>query len=182
MILTDNKNLAETCRSLRNLCFQENKRFIHERLGWNLRMTNIQAALGLAQLEKLEQFIQKKKDIGYQYTKLLKNTPCIQLPLIRNDFAENIYWVYGIVLNVKKKIDAKTIIKRLSNSQIGSRPFFCPMHQQPVLKRMGLFYNQSYPIAEKIYKYGFYLPSGIALKNHEIKQVVKNLNEIIYKI
>jgi perosamine synthetase len=181
MILTDNKNLAETCRSLRNLCFQENKRFVHERLGWNLRMTNIQAALGLAQLEKLEQFIQKKRDIGYQYTKLLQNISCIQLPLIRTDFAENIYWVYGIVLD-KKKIGAKKIIKKLSNAQIGSRPFFCPMHLQPVLKRMGLFNNQNYPTAEKIYKYGLYLPSGIGLTDHEIKHVANNVKEIISKI
>lgn len=177
MILTDNKNLAETCRSLRNLCFQENKRFVHERLGWNLRMTNIQAALGLAQLEKLEQFIQKKRDIGYQYTKLLKTIPCIQLPLIRTNFAENIYWIYGIVL--KKKIDAKIIIKKLSNVQIGSRPFFCPMHQQPVLKKMGLFYDQKYPVAEKLYKYGFYIPSGLSLESTQINSVAKNIKLIL---
>jgi perosamine synthetase len=179
MILTDNKNLAETCRSLRNLCFQENKRFVHQRLGWNLRMTNLQAALGLAQLEKLEQFIQKKRNTGCQYTKLLKNIPCIQLPLIRTAFAENIYWTYGIVLDKKKKIDAKTIIKKLSKAQIGSRPFFCPMHQQPVLKRMGLFYNQNYPVAEKLYKYGFYVPSGLSLESKQINSVAKKIKLIL---
>jgi perosamine synthetase len=182
MILTDNKNLAETCRSLRNLCFQENKRFAHERLGWNLRMTNIQAALGLAQLEKLEQFIQKKRDIGYQYTKLLKDTSCIQLPLIRTGFAENIYWVFGIVLDLKKKINAEIIIKKLSQAGIGARPFFCPMHQQPVLKKMGFFSNQKYPVAERMYKYGLYIPSGLSLKKSQIDRVGKNIKLIIKNI
>jgi perosamine synthetase len=82
----------------------------------------------------------------------------------------------------KKKIDAETIIKKLSNAQIGSRPFFCPMHQQPVLKRMGLFYNQSYPVAEKLYKYGFYIPSGLSLESPQIDSVAKNIKLILNNI
>jgi perosamine synthetase len=179
MILTDNKNLAEKCRSLRNLCFQPNKRFVHEHLGWNLRMSNIQAALGLAQLEKLQLFIKKKRNIGNQYNQLLKNMNCIQTPLRRTDFAENIYWVYGVILNNKKNIYSKSIIKKLSKFGIGARPFFCPMHQQPVFKKMGLFLNQSYPVAEKMYKYGFYVPSGLSLKKPQIERVVKKLRSIL---
>jgi perosamine synthetase len=179
MILTDNKNLAETCRSLRNLCFQENKRFVHERLGWNLRMTNIQAALGLAQLEKLEQFIQKKRDIGYQYTKLLKNIPCMQLPLIRTNFAENIYWVYGLLLDNSVAFDAKEAMFRLAKLGVGCRPFFCPMHQQPVLKKMGFFEGESYPIAEHLYQRGFYVPSGLALEDSQITDVCDKLFEML---
>ena len=182
MVLTDDKNLAETCRSLRNLCFQKNKRFVHERLGWNLRMSNIQAALGLAQIEKIDLFIQKKRDIGYQYNKLLKNIPYIQLPLKRTDFAENIYWVFGIVLDKKYQISAETIMQKLSDVGIGTRPFFCPMHQQPILKRMGLFSNQNFPVADKIYKYGFYLPSGLKLKEAEIDKVTKKLKFIFKNI
>jgi len=73
MIVTDDDVLAETCRSLRNLCFQPQKRFVHERLGWNLRMTNLQAALGLAQLERLDEFVARKRAMGERYTELLKS-------------------------------------------------------------------------------------------------------------
>lgn len=182
MILTNNKNLAETCISLRNLCFQKNKRFVHERLGWNVRMSNVQAAIGLAQIEKLEFFINKKRNIGNQYNKLLNNTPLIQIPLTRTSFAENIYWVYGIVLESKKKISAENIMNKLLDAGIGTRPFFCPMHKQPVFKRMGLFLNQSFPVSEKIYKYGFYLPSGLSLKKSNIDKVTKNLKLILKNI
>ena len=73
MVLTDDDRIAEKCRSLRNLCFQKNKRFIHEELGWNFRMTNIQAALGLAQIERLDEFIKIKRIMGQKYTKILKS-------------------------------------------------------------------------------------------------------------
>jgi perosamine synthetase len=171
MIVTDDDELAETCRSLRNLCFQHKKRFVHERLGWNLRMTNMQAALGLAQLERLDEFVQKKKLIGRRYTKMLHGLTEVQLPLDRTDYAENIYWVYGLVLDEKIDFDAHHIMKRLSCKFICTRPFFCPMHLQPALIKMGLFNNESYPVAEHIYKNGFYLPSGLALRDEQIESV-----------
>ena len=87
MILTDDDDLAEICRSLRNLCFQPAKRFAHERLGWNLRMTNLQAALGLAQLERLDEFVARKRAMGARYTELLKELPGVQLPLAKTEYA-----------------------------------------------------------------------------------------------
>lgn len=78
MILTDDDELAETCRSLRNLCFQANKRFVHERLGWNLRMTNMQAALGVAQLERLDEFVLRKREMGKRYTEMLSDCRGVQ--------------------------------------------------------------------------------------------------------
>jgi perosamine synthetase len=99
MIVTNDKQLADDCRSLRNLCFQPKKRFVHERLGWNYRMTNIQAALGLAQLERLDEFVQIKRSIGKKYSQGLRVLNEVQLPLEKTDYAENIYWVFGLVLN-----------------------------------------------------------------------------------
>jgi len=95
MIVTDDDILAKKCRSLRNLCFQDNKRFVHEELGWNFRMTNIQAALGLAQLERLDEFVLIKRNMGRKYTALLGGLENIQLPLERTNYSKNIYWVYG---------------------------------------------------------------------------------------
>lgn len=179
MILTDDDELAETCRSLRNLCFQPNKRFIHERLGWNMRMTNMQAALGLAQLERLDEFVERKRNMGALYTELLKNVPGIQLPLAGTSYAKNIYWVYSISLNESINISAKEVMDRLEKMGIGTRPFFYPMHQQPVLRKLGLFKEEFLPVAEKMYQRGFYLPSGLAIDKWEIETVVEKFKKLI---
>jgi perosamine synthetase len=164
MIVTDDDELAETCRSLRNLCFQPQRRFVHERLGWNLRMTNMQAALGLAQLERLDEFVERKRAMGMRYTELLKDLTFIQLPLAKTDYADNIYWVYGLVLHDDVPFDAQEAMRRLAQGGIGTRPFFWPMHEQPVFRKMGLFGGDSYPVAERLARRGLYLPSGMALE------------------
>jgi perosamine synthetase len=179
MILTDDEKLAESCRQLRNLCFQPSKRFVHERLGWNLRMTNMQAALGLAQLERLDEFILRKRNMGLLYTELLVNVPSLQLPLTRTKYSENIYWVYGLVLNESTGISIDRAMKWLSDNGVGTRPFFYPMHKQPVLTKMGLFKGQSFPVSERLYERGFYIPSGLALTKEQIYNVVERVIDMI---
>lgn len=179
MIVTDDEKLAERCRSLRNLCFIPEKRFIHYDLGWNLRMTNLQAAVGLAQLEQLDKFVERKRKMGTLYTKLLSGIPDIQLPLARNEFAENIYWVYGIVLSDKIPFDAEEAMRKLDERKIGTRPFFYPMHQQPVFHKMGLFLNEKYPVSEMLSQRGFYIPSGLALNNEQIIIAANQVKEIL---
>jgi perosamine synthetase len=179
MIVTNNDTLGEECRSLRNLCFQPERRFVHERLGWNLRMTNMQAALGLAQLERLDEFVKRKRFMGRLYNELLAETRGIQLPLNVTENAENIYWVYGVVLGDEVDFDAAEVMRRLAAKHVGSRPFFWPMHEQPVLKRMGLFNGEEYPVAERIARRGFYLPSGLALTQEQIHKSAQALKEIL---
>jgi perosamine synthetase len=171
MILTDNPELAERCRSLRNLCFQK-KRFVHEELGWNLRMSNLQAAVGVAQLERLDEFVERKRTIGRRYNELLRDVPAIQLPLANTDYAENIYWVYGIVLDESVSFDAEEAMKRLAAMGIGTRPFFWPMHEQPVFRKMGLFEGVRCPVAERLARQGFYVPSGLGLSTNQLGFVV----------
>lgn len=177
MIVTDDDQRAEECRSLRNLCFQPQKRFVHERLGWNFRMTNMQAALGLAQLERLSEFVNRKRQMGARYTKLLTGLAGLQLPLARTDYADNIYWVYGLVIDEELGFDAEEAMRRLMAKKIGCRPFFYPMHQQPVLLHMGLFEGESYPVAERLYRQGFYIPSGMALTEQQIEKVAETVIE-----
>ena len=179
MVLTDDEELAEKCRSMRNLCFQRKQRFVHDKLGWNYRMTNLQAALGLAQLEQLESFVDKKRTIGKTYTKLLKGIKEIQLPLEKTDYAENIYWVYGIVLKDDIPFDAKEAMQKLGKQGIGTRPFFWPMHEQPVFKRMGLFEGEFYPVAENLARRGFYIPSGLAINSSQQKKVTDAIKEYL---
>jgi len=179
MIVTDDQQLADRCRSLRNLCFQPPRRFIHYELGWNFRMTNLQAALGVAQLERLDEFVDRKRRMGKLYSELLAGTPGIQLPVTSTDYAVNIYWVYGVVLGNDLDFDAIEAMRRLGERQIGTRPFFYPMHQQPVFRKMGLFHGVSCPVSERIAERGFYLPSGMALTEKEIKTVAAVFKETI---
>ncbi len=170
MLMTDDDRLAERCRSLRNLCFLPKKRFIHEELGYNFRMTNLQAAIGLAQLERLTEFVGRKRNMGKRYTEQLKNVSGIELPLARADYADNIYWVYGLVLKENVSFDADEAMRRLAELGIGTRPFFWPMHEQPALHRIGLFKGERHPVAERLARRGFYVPSGMALTDEQIEQ------------
>jgi perosamine synthetase len=179
MLVTDDQQLAERCRSLRNLCFIPEKRFVHEELGWNFRMTNMQAALGLAQLEQLDEFVKRKRRMGTIYTERLKDIRGIQLPKRATDYAENIYWVYGIVLNDEIPFDAAEAMKRLSTRRIGSRPFFFPMHEQPVFRKMGLFKDEKYPVAERLARRGFYIPSGLALTDEQMNHAADAVREML---
>ncbi|MCX6808602.1 MAG: DegT/DnrJ/EryC1/StrS family aminotransferase [Candidatus Berkelbacteria bacterium] len=175
MIVTNDQKLAERCRSLRNLCFKPEKRFVHDELGWNLRMTNFQAGMGLAQLERLDEFVEKKRWIGAEYTKLLKGNKNFQIALPKTEYAENIYWVFGIVAN---EMEAETTMKKLTEKGIGTRPFFWPMHEQPVFNKKGLFLGEKYPVAENIARYGFYIPSGLAITKAQIEEVSAAVNQI----
>ena len=179
MILTDDAQLAERCHSLRNLCFQPQQRFVHDELGWNFRMTNLQAALGVAQLERLDEFVARKRRMGRSYTELLNGTPGLQLPLPQTDYAENIYWVFGVVLDDAVPFDAKEAMRRLGDLKIGTRPFFWPMHEQPVFRKMGLFKGAACPVAERLARRGFYLPSGVALTDEQIERVAAVVKEVV---
>lgn len=182
MIVTDDPAIAARCRSLRNLCFKPEQRFVHDELGWNMRMTNLQAALGLAQLERLEEFVDRKRRMGARYTDRLAGTPGLQLPLAKGLGADNIYWVYGVVLDDAVPADAKAVMQRLAARGIGTRPFFWPMHEQPVLKRMGLFAGEQYPVAERLARRGFYIPSGMALSDDQIDQSAQALRDVMAEL
>jgi perosamine synthetase len=178
MILADDLHLAERCRSLRNLCFQPQKRFVHEELGWNLRMTNLQAALGLAQLERLAEFVERKRQMGQRYTELLGEVPGIELPLPATTYADNIYWVYGLVLKDEVPFDAAEAMQRLGKLGVGTRPFFWGMHEQPVFQKMGLFASECYPVSERLSRRGFYIPSGMAVTLAQQKQVAEAITAL----
>lgn len=181
MILTDSDSLAARCRDLRNLCFIPPRRFVHEELGYNMRMTNLQAALGVAQLERLPDFVERKRAMGRLYNELLQEMPDVELPLACTDYAENIYWVYGIVLKESIGFDAEEAMQRLAAAGVGTRPFFWPMHEQPVLRRMGYMAKTRCPVAERIARRGLYVPSGLALTEQQIREVARIVREVIHK-
>lgn len=141
-------------------------------------MTNMQAALGVAQLERLDEFVARKRRMGAVYKQLLSDVAGLQLPLIHTDYAENIYWVFGLVISDEIDVTAEEAMKRLAAKGIGCRPFFYPMHQQPVLRNMGLFAHESLPVSERLYKKGFYIPSGMALTEEQMNIVAHAVKEV----
>ena len=179
MLVTDDEELAIKCGELRNLCFKPGKRFVHEDIGWNYRMTNLQAALGVAQLEQLDKFVSRKREIGAMYHELLNNVDVISLAPATTSYADNIYWVNGIMMHEDYKLNAEGVMKMLGEKQIGTRPFFYPMHLQPVFKKMGLFGNEDYPVASLLADRGFYLPSGLGISDEEIEIVAQALKSIL---
>ncbi|MEO6328712.1 MAG: DegT/DnrJ/EryC1/StrS family aminotransferase, partial [Ginsengibacter sp.] len=176
MIVCNDEALAERCKKLRNLAFEpKGRRFIHHELGWNYRITNMQAALGLAQLEKIEDHLTQKRKIGEAYQQGLKDVKGFQLPLVSTGYSENIYWVFAIVAE-SEELSRETVTK-LSKHEISTRPFFWCMHEQPVFQKMGLFVSERYQVAERLARNGFYIPSGLGLTETQIKQVINIFTE-----
>jgi len=178
MVLTDDPQLAERARSLRNLCFQSNRRFYHEGLGYNFRLTNLQAALGLAQLERIDRIVADKRWIGQEYTRRLSDIKSLELP-VEQPWARSVYWMYGVVLSEEVPMDANTFGQRLRDHGVETRPFFLGMHEQPVFHRRGLFLEERYPVAERIARRGLYLPSGLALTEDQLGQVCDAVHEVL---
>ncbi len=182
MVVTDDEKLAQRCRMLRNLCFRKDIRYVHDEISDNYRLTNLQAAVGLAQLERLDEFVKRKREMGKYYTEQLSDIDGLIFPLEKTDYADNIYWVYGIVLDRQIQIDNKEIQKLLAEEGIGSRTFFWCMHEQPVYQQQGFFEGQQYPNAEYLARKGFYIPSGLALTAEQMKRVVEGMHRVMDRI
>ena len=181
MIVTNSKDLYLKCKSLRNLSFSNSyfDRYNHDDIGWNYRMTNLQAALGCGQLKNIKKIIQRKREIGNLYYNNLKKNKQIILQQNNNSYSKNIYWVFGILLKKNCKIKRDQFMKKLLKKNIDTRPFFLSMNKQKIFKKMKLFKKDKMINSEYLSKNGFYVPSGLALKNNEIKYVCKWINKIL---
>ncbi len=181
MICTNSKKYYEKCKSLRNLSFSKSfyDRFNHDDIGWNYRMSNLQAALGCGQLKNINWIIKRKREIGNKYYSKLKNKDNIILQKNIISYAKNIYWVFGILVKKNSKISRNKIMKKLLKKNIETRPFFLPMNKQKIFKKMKLFNRIKAPNSEYLSKNGFYLPSGLGITNKQIDFVIKNLLKII---
>lgn len=178
MVLTDDPALAERARSFRNLCFQSDQRFYHQEMGFNFRLTNLQGALGVAQLERMDQIVARKRAMGQTYNHLLKDIEGLMLPA-EEPWANTVYWMYGVVLSEKIGMEAKEFAQRLKQRGVETRPFFLGMHEQPVFHGHGLFRGESYPVAERLARRGLYLPSGLALTEQQQRNVCDAVHEVL---
>jgi perosamine synthetase len=180
MCVVNDEKLADRCRSFRNLCFKH-PRFVHDEIGWNYRMTNMQAALGVAQLEKLDSHVKRKREIAKKYIQLINFNDLIKASPEANDYSDNIYWVVGLLISDSSNYSAQDVMNYLTEHGVGVRPFFYPLHMQPVFKEQGMFKGEQYPNSEKLYKKGFYIPSGLGITDNEISIVASKVNQLIRK-
>jgi perosamine synthetase len=179
MVLTNDARLAERARSLRNLCFRGERRFYHTELGHNGRLTNLQAALGVAQLERIDEIVARKRWMGGAYNERLAGLSAkLQLPA-EEPWARPVYWMYAVVLDDSVAMDAVEFARRLAAAGVETRPFFLGMHEQPALLERGLFGGERYPVAERIAKRGLYLPSGLALTEAQVDAVSAAVHRVL---
>lgn len=171
MVLCNDPQSAERARSYRNLCFRPEMRFYHSELGYNFRMTNLQAAVGLAQLERIDKFLEIKVRLGEYYRDKLSGIRGLRFMPVK-EYAKSVYWMYGIELDPASGITAAEMMARLKKRGIGTRPFFRGLHDQPVFRKIGYFDGEQYPRTDFAYRYGLYLPSGLTLTENIIDQVV----------
>lgn len=175
MVVTDDIRLAERARSIRNLSHSE-KRFLHREIGYNYRMTNMQAAVGCAQLEYINDLIDLRRKNANCYIRELSNVPGIILPVERQE-AKNVYWMFSIRIDHKKTgIDRSEFRAQLFERSVETRDFFVPVNKQPVFSER--FKARSYPVAETISRDGLYLPSGSGLKEDELLYICITIKEI----
>ena len=180
MILTNNKRLYDKCKSLRNLCFGIGiKKFNHDDIGWNYRMTNLQAAIGCGQLRNISWILKKKRQIGKRYISILSRCEKIFIQPYILKYAKNIFWVFGILLKKNSNISREKVVKSLLKNNIQTRNFFYPMHKQLIFKKMKLFKKSKFPNSSYLARYGLYLPSYYNLNNKQIDYISSVVNNIL---
>lgn len=169
MVTTNDRELARLAWNLRDHAFSHERHFWHKFVGFNYRMTNLQAAVGLAQVEQLDGFVAARRRNALEYNCRLHGVPGIRTPA-EAPWAKNVYWMYGILVDEKEYGMNRDALRRvLADHGVETRTFFIPMHAQPIYWKQ--FYGERYPVAEDLCKRGFYLPSASSLTIEEIEYV-----------
>jgi len=178
MLLTSDDHLAKRCRDLRNLCFRPDRRFLHTELGHQFRLTNMQAAVGVNQVKRIEEIVERKRKIAATYTARLTDLSGVQLPMEEN-WGHSVFWVYPLLLADNHSLDAVSLAAALKAEGVETRPFFLGMHEQPAFHDMGLFSGESYPVSERIARKGLYIPSGLAITDEQMDHVCAAVRKIL---
>ena len=179
MVVTNSKKLAEKAKSLKNLSYGKVNRFLHDDIGFNYRLPNISAALGLGQFSQKDKIFLEKKRIYERYKKNLENIKGLKIPLIRKWTTRYIMWVFNIYLDDKFPISRDELVKRLKEEKIETRNSFVPINKQKILiKKYNLFNENDCPNANYIMDNGLYLPSGNTIKNNEIDFICSKIRAI----
>jgi perosamine synthetase len=178
IIVTNDEEIAEKARYFKDLCFPKGKRiYLHSDVGFNYRLTNLQAAIGLAQLERIDELVEMRRRNAHLYNEYLKDIKGIKLPPEKK-WAKNVYWMYSILIEDDFGMSRDKLMDELGKRGIETRPFFIPMHKQPAFQKMRLFEGEKYPIAEELSERGMHLPSSSGLKEEEIRYICEVIMEV----
>lgn len=180
MIVTRDGKIAERARSLKSLAFGEQNKFMHREIGYNYRMTNLQAAIGCAQLGKIDEIISRKREVARKYSELLGDLDYLELP-IEKPYAKNVYWMYHVVLKNDPPMDRAEIMDALSKKGIETRPGFIPFNMQEIFISKGLTAYSECPVANNLALNSFYLPSGPSLTPEQVEFVADSLKDLLTK-
>lgn len=162
MLIIKNTELANKARKIRNLSFNSGRRFIHDELGWNYRLSSIQAALGISQIDRIEKNLLNRSKVAEKYRENLSSLPGLKWQALENKGSRNIFWVNGVLFEASIYGNGQEVSTELSKLGIETRPFFYPLHLQPLLTKYNLV-PSSLPITEYISSQGIYLPGGNTL-------------------
>jgi perosamine synthetase len=173
MLITDDEEIAERARMLEDMAFIKERRFLHPRVGFNYRMTNLQAAVGVAQLERIDELVGIRRKIAEQYNSLLSDVDGIVTPP-EAPHVKNVYWMYSILVEEGFGMERDALMEELKGKGIDTRTFFIPMHKQPIFDDAG-----SYPVAEELSKKGINLPSGAILDPDQIEYIVESIKNAV---
>ncbi len=166
MLLTRRPDVARHVRMLRDHGMSPERRYHHPILGYNYRMTNLQAAVGVAQMERIDEILSAKRRIGREYTEELSGTPGLQLP-VEVAPAQSVYWLYSLLVDpAVSAVSRDELMAQLRAHRIDTRPFFGPMHQQPVYDT-----KQHLPVAQDASARGISLPSHASLSSAEVRRI-----------
>ncbi len=176
MVLCSDPALAERMRLLRNQAFEQ-PRFVHREIGFNYRLTNVQAAIGLAQAENADRKVEKKREIARWYAEEFAGVPDVELP---GEAAgvKNVYWMYAVKLGDSFRLGRDGVMAAIREKGVETRAFFCPMHRQPVFQRSDPRFpdvSGEYPVSDDLWRRGLYLPSGLGLTRDDVREVVGKL-------
>ncbi len=174
MITTNNESLARLTKNLRDHAFSSERHFWHKFMGFNYRMTNLQAAVGVAQTEQMYQFIENRRKNAALYTELLQNMPGLVTPPEAGN-CKNVFWMYSVLVEDEFGMTRDQVRVYLANHGIETRTFFIPMHLQPIY--FEAFKGQRYPVAEMLCERGFYLPSASSLTKEQIRYIVQIIRQ-----
>lgn len=177
MVVTNNAELSEKARSLKSLAFGEDNKFMHRDIGFGYRMTNVQAAIGCAQLEKIDEIIEKKRQIANYYNEKLGDVLGLQLP-VEKPYAQNVYWMYHLVLEKEFGQPRNLVMKKLADFGIETRKSFIPYNMQEIFIERGWTKKDECPFANYVAENGFYLPSGPQLQEKELAYIVEKIKDI----
>jgi perosamine synthetase len=182
IVVTNNKNYYDNCRYFKNLCFPLDKPrvFLHDDIGFNYRMTNVHAAILLAQLEKVNTYINLRREHAKLYNERLRDVNGITLPC-EKEWAFNSYWMYSILIEDDFKLNRDRLMQFLKEAGIDTRPFFIGMHKQKSLDEYGCDCSGDYLVTDDISQKGLYLPSGSGLKIEQIDYICDTIRKISMK-